>query len=180
MSQENQKKPQNDPQTEDRVNNAIRNACGRRFGVLDQGFLCQSLSILNPHSPICVSCTETLAKTVEIMRTKRVGCLVVTDQAGKLLGIFSERDLIMKVELDKPSRLNAPISEFMTPEPVSGTFDMTMAYALNLMSGGGFRHLPLVDNENLAVGIISVKDVVDYIVKTLVNDLLSFDIAGDS
>jgi CBS domain-containing protein len=64
----------------------------------------------------------------------------------------------------------------MTKDPIAQTPDITVAFALNLMSQGGFRHLPLVDERNIPVGILSVKDMMDFIVGSFVEGLLNFDI----
>ncbi len=158
----------------EKVNKAIREACSRRLGVIDHGFLCQSLGILNPHQPITVAPGDSLESVVSKLRSLKVGCVLIVDAAGKPQGIFSERDLTLKLGLNGAEHGSKPISEFMTAEPQTAFINDPIAYALNLMSAGGFRHLPIVDSDGLAVGIISVKDVVDFIVATLVDDVLSF------
>lgn len=157
------------------LNRAIRETCSRRLGVIDHGFLCQSIGVLNPHSPISVLQTDTLSEVVAKLRSMRVGCVLVLNEAGKLAGIFSERDLTLKVGLAGAENAAKPIAEFMTAEPQTAHVNDPIAYALNMMSSGGFRHLPIVDSEGVAIGIISVKDVVDFIVDALVEDVLSFD-----
>lgn len=157
------------------INKAIRETCSRRLGVIDHGFLCQSIGAVNPHSPISVSISDTLKEVVAKLRSMKVGCVLVLDQAGKLAGIFSERDLTLKVGLSGNEHANKAISEFMTAGPQTAHINDPIAYALNLMSAGGFRHLPIVDSDGNAVGIISVKDVVDFIVATLVEDVLNFE-----
>lgn len=59
--------------------------------------------------------------------------------------------------------------------PVTISPETTIAYALNLMSHGGFRHLPVVDEQGLAIGVISVRDILDRISELLVQDLMSFE-----
>jgi predicted transcriptional regulator len=60
------------------------------------------------------------------------------------------------------------VKEFMTPDPISERADVSLAFALNLMSNGGFRHIPIVDQDKMPIGVVSVKDVVDHIVRTMV------------
>ena len=103
------------------------------------------------------------------MREHRVGCVLVVEDA-RLVGILTERDLLLKLEqggLDQPLRL------LMTPEPEVLKADDPIVYALNKMSVGGFRHVPLVDAERRPVGVISVKDIVDYICDFFPNDVLT-------
>ena len=155
---------------------AVKYACDRRFGSLDQGFLCQSLSVLNPHAPICVSPRDSVREVLEIFRNNRVGCVLIKDDLRKLVGIFSERDLVLKVDLAQSSNLGRAVEEFMTREPATAGFDTTIAFALNLMSHGGFRHLPIVDSEGFPVGLVSIKDVVDHLVESFLKDLLDFEL----
>ena len=61
----------------------------------------------------------------------------------------------------------------MTPDPEVLTPDAPIVYALNKMSVGGFRHVPLVDELQRPVGIVSVKDIIDYIVDFFPNDVLT-------
>jgi CBS domain-containing protein len=158
-----------------KINEAIRHACSRNFGVLDSAFLCQSVSVLEPGAPICVREECAVSEVLSIMRAHKKGCVLVTGAGKKLTGIFSERDVLLKIVEESNGSGARPIRELMTRDPIAQPPDITIAFALNLMSQGGFRHLPLVDGEGSPIGIISVKDVVDYIVSTLVDDLLNFE-----
>jgi CBS domain-containing protein len=165
-------------ENEEQIHSAIRNACSTSFGVLDSNFLCQSLGILPSVKPICVLAADSVESVVNSLKTQRVGCVLVVDQKGKLEGIFSERDYILKVYGSGKNEATEPISTFMTKDPVTVEPTVTMAFALNLMSQGGFRHLPVTDKDLFPVGIISVKNIVDYIVDTFIEDVLNFDLGG--
>lgn len=156
------------------IESALGRGCNRQFGALDQRYLCQSIGTLNPPEPLTVTSTTTLDKVLGILQHHKIGCVVVVDESGKLTGIFSERDWILKVAELKTDIHSIPVSEVMTPEPVSEAMETTIAFALSLMSQGGFRHLPIVDDDNTPVGIISVKDVVDHMVTTCLQELLEF------
>jgi CBS domain-containing protein len=159
---------------QDKVSEAIRLMCQTNLGVMDKGFLCQSLSVLEPRVPACVGEKTAVEDVLMLLRAKKMGCVVVTDEAGKVSGIFSERDFLLKIASEFSVLKGRPIEEFMTRDPITQPPDGTVAYALNLMSQGGFRHIPIVDAENMPLGIISVKDVVDYIVESFTTDLLNF------
>jgi CBS domain-containing protein len=157
------------------IRSAIKNYCKTQFGVLDSNFLCQSISALNPKTPITVTPETSLADVISKLQNCKIGGVLVVDNHGKLLGIFTERDCVQKVLGRSIDLSSTKVSEFMTKEPVSQPPDITTAYALNLMSHGGFRHLPIVDQDNVPIGVISVKDVLDYIVDRLFDDLLEFE-----
>lgn len=154
---------------------SINLACQSKFGVLESEFLCGSVSLLGPAVPICVLPTTLLGEVVAIFRKEKIGCVLVTDAKGVLVGIFSERDLVMKVDFGSKEILNRPIEELMTREPVSEPPTIAVAYALSLMSQGGFRHLPLVDEARKPVGIVSVKNLVDWLAAKTFDDLMKFE-----
>ena len=103
------------------------------------------------------------------MREHRIGCVLVV-QDERLVGIITERDLLLKLD---GTNLDRPIGDLMTPDPEVLTPDAPIVYALNKMSVGGFRHVPLVDELQRPVGIVSVKDIIDYIVDFFPNDVLT-------
>jgi signal-transduction protein with cAMP-binding, CBS, and nucleotidyltransferase domain len=164
-----------DPKSGHGMGDAIRIACNRQLGVLDSHFMCTSVGTIPCKAAVTVSPSETVDSVVSALRTNKTGCVVVVDDSGITQGIFSERDFILKVSEDYHSRAKQPICEFMTKEPMTVTPDVTLAYALNLMSQGGFRHLPVVDGAGRPSGVLSVKDVIDLIVSQFVEDALALE-----
>lgn len=161
---------------ENEISQALRYSCDRKFGVIEGNFLCKSVSTLQPKEPICVLEEEPIEQVIKKLQKQKIGCVLVTNKAGKLSGIFSERDCLLKVFGSTLDLKATPVSKIMTPDPVAQPADALLGYVLNLMCQGGFRHIPIIDAENRPVGIISVKDVADYIVKTMVDDLLNFEV----
>ena len=130
--------------------------------VLDDRALREPISILQPPVPVCAEVGTKVGDVVRRMQEHRIGCVLVVAQ-GKIAGIFTERDLLLKV-IGAPYDLEqTPVEEFMTNAPEAMRLIDTIAYALNKMSLGGFRHIPIVDDNGRPVGIVSVKDIVDYI-----------------
>ena len=129
--------------------------------------LSDSIGSIGLKTPIVVGPKTNLKECVAILQKHRMGSLLITDDDGKLIGIFTERDCILKV-MDKVESLSAAmVEDFMTKDPVRESPEASIAFALNLMSHGGFRHVPIVDQDDIPIGIISVKDVVDHIVKCM-------------
>ncbi len=106
---------------------------------------------------------ETIGTALERMRSRRCGCALVC-AAGKLLGIFTERDVLVRV-LAKGTALAEPIRSVMTPDPVVVHPEDSVAQVIRRMHTGGYRHLPLVDQEGVVLGVVSVKAVVCYLVE---------------
>src|SRR5262249_43496023 len=137
--------------------------------VLDQRMIREPIRLLDPRRPLALAPSASVREAIRIMREHRIGCVLVVEEE-RLVGIITERDLLLK--LDGPN-LERPIEAFMTPDPETLTLNTPIVYALNKMSVGGFRHVPLVDDEKHPVGIVSVKDIIDYIVDFFPNDVLT-------
>ncbi len=158
----------------EQMSEALRMVCEHQYGVVDSNFLCRPVSTLDPSEPLTVSKDALVDEVMLLLKNNRVGCVLVVDDAEKLVGIFSERDFVIKV-YGTEGEHETPISKHMTPNPITVAPDETVAYALNLMSQGGFRHLPLVDDQNYPIGIVSVKDAIDQISSSFLDDLLEFE-----
>lgn len=127
--------------------------------VIDQQTLRQPIRALSPRPPLATTAGAPLREAVRMMRDHRVGCVLVVAGA-RLVGIITERDLLLKLE---DTDLSRPVGDLMTPDPEVLSPDDPIAYALNRMAEGGFRHIPLVDAEGRPTGIVSVRDVVNYL-----------------
>ena len=96
-----------------------------------------------------------LVEAARRMHDRRVGAVVVTE-GGRLVGIVSERDVLRAVAT---GRLDAPVRDLMTRAPETVGPDETAGHAGVLMIHGGFRHLPVVDGDDV-VGMLSIRDLV--------------------
>jgi CBS domain-containing protein len=123
-----------------------------------------SVSLLQPKKPITLRPTVTVREAIKTMLDRDVGALLVVDDGGKLLGIFSERDLLTRVAGLTPSYAELPVGQFMTPNPETAAPSDTVAFALHKMDVGGYRHLPIVEN-GVPVGVISVRDMLRFITR---------------
>lgn len=119
---------------------------------------------LHPRAPITVRPTETIHTVMQIMLEHDLGSVLVVDQQGRLLGIFSERDLLAKVAGLHAHYAELPVAQFMTPHPETVTIDDTLAFAVHKMDIGGYRHLPVM-GEGKPVGVISVRDLLRHITR---------------
>jgi CBS domain-containing protein len=122
-----------------------------------------SVSRLHPTPPLQVGPQQTVAQAIGVMRQGGVGCVLVCD-ANKLVGIFTERDLLRRaLAAGKP--LTIPVAECMTPDPVVVHPKDSISTAVRRMEEGGYRHLPVVNDKGTAVGVLSVKRIVHYLVE---------------
>jgi CBS domain-containing protein len=100
-----------------------------------------------------------LKEAANSMYEKRVGSVVVVDEAGKPVGIVTERDLVYACA--KGLSADTPIWMVMTENPITIGEDALLLDAVEKMRSLNVRHLPVVDKEGKLVGIISVRDVLD-------------------
>jgi signal-transduction protein with cAMP-binding, CBS, and nucleotidyltransferase domain len=122
-----------------------------------------SVSRLLPTPAQVVESWRTVADAVEHMRKENVGCLLICRE-GCLVGVFTERDLMCRV-LGVAKPLTVAIFEVMTPNPVTVHSKDSIRTAIKKMQQGGYRHLPVIDEENRPVGVLSVKRLVRYLVE---------------
>lgn len=121
---------------------------------------------------VAVRPEASIGQVARIMKEHRVGCVLVED-SGKLIGIFTERDILTKLVGTGYDPATARVEDAMTRDPETLTPEDPIAFALQRMSVGGFRHVPLVGAEGRPVGILSVKDIVDYLAEHFPAEILN-------
>lgn len=102
--------------------------------------------------------TESLAGALKIMRDAKIGCLVVTGTDGTPVGIFTERDLLIKMAEVGHAIVSMTMAELMSKPLTIISPDATIWDAVTLMGRAGIRRLPVVENGRL-VGILTERDV---------------------
>ena len=102
---------------------------------------------------------RTLAEAAHVLAERRIGAAVVTGADGTVLGILSERDIVRALAETGPDALNEPVSRRMTAKVMTCNEAMGIEAAMEMMTSGKFRHLPVVHDGRLS-GIISIGDVV--------------------
>ncbi len=130
---------------------------------LSRNLRVDSISRLGPTPARQLEANATVADAVARMRQERVGCLLVCDQ-GPLVGVFTERDLMLRV-LGGGGGLHDPLARHMTSNPVTVELKDSIHTAIERMELGGYRHLPVVDEELCPVGILSIKRIIHYLVE---------------
>jgi len=135
---------------------------GQQVGL---GILDATIRDLEPRSAVTVRPDATIKRAIDLMLARNVGAVVV-ERDGKAAGIFTERDVMRRVAA-AGTALDRPVSEVMTPDPETLGLDDGIAFALNRMSVGGYRHLPIVDDSGRATAVLSLRNVVNYIVSLL-------------
>lgn len=118
------------------------------------------LAALRPRRPDVVSPETPAAEAIELMRGAKVDCVLVAEN-GRLVGIFTERDAMLK--LAGRSLRGVRVGDAMTGDPVMLRAADTVAVAIHTMALGGFRHIPVVDDNGAPDGIVSAADVFRHV-----------------
>ncbi|HEY6394094.1 MAG TPA: CBS domain-containing protein, partial [Candidatus Binataceae bacterium] len=120
------------------------------------------LSDVATHPALFLESSTTVSEAINRMREHRRGCALVVED-GLLVGIFTERDVLMRIAGRSINVEESRIDSFMTRDPVTLPPDSSVAFALNLMALEGFRHIPLVDDSGRPLGVVSMRNLIEYL-----------------
>ena len=101
-----------------------------------------------------------ISDAVRELSRRRIGALVVSRGGGEIAGIISERDVVRRLGEEGPGVLTRSVSDLMTSKVETCTVDDTAFDLLDRMTGGRFRHMPVVGADGRITGILSIGDVV--------------------
>jgi CBS domain-containing protein len=113
--------------------------------------------LVRRHDPVTLGPEATVQEACRVMRTQRIGCVLVTDAERRMLGIFTGRDAICRIGAECLPPARTRLADAMTPRPVTLPPGASALDALRLMQDGGFRHLPVVE-QGRVVGVVSRGD----------------------
>ena len=122
--------------------------------------------------PLIIELGTSLENVLENMQKTKNNC-VLTLSNEKLNGILTERDILLKVTGKGYDHQLTTIDEFITLNPEYVIPEDPLAYALNKMYVGGFRNVPVVNDEMYPIGIISISDIISTIADYFHNEIIN-------
>ena len=143
---------------------------------LDGAFWREPLSAIPARPLLICHAGATVRAAMQLMQKEHRGYVVVTEDGTartRLTGIFTERDVLLRVIDGGRNPAEMRLGDVMTRDPETLPFDARIAWALNVMSIGGFRHVPVVDREGRPTAVIAVRDVVDLLVESFPAEILN-------
>ena len=144
--------------------------------VFDTELLRAPVTALRMHKPILLAEHHTATEAMRAMKGESCGEVLITEDgtAGtKLTGIFTERDVLFKIVDGGRNPATLALGEVMTREVASLKDTDPVSEVLLMMSVGGFRHVPVVDDAMRPLFVVSVKDVVQFFVSTFSREILN-------
>jgi len=132
---------------------------------LGEAILDAPISALEPRPAVSIPESTSVRDAVRLMLDRQIGAVLVV-RDGRAVGIFTERDVLKRVALSGIDQ-GRPVGELMTPDPETLGPDDGIAFALNRMILGGYRHIPIVDDAGAPLAVLSLREVVAFIVSLL-------------
>lgn len=142
----------------------------------DARLLEEPLSVLPCRPPLVFPPSTTVADAMHAMQDEHRGGIVVTEDGTtgtRLLGIFTERDVLLRIINRGRNPATLALEEVMTKDPECLPLEANIAWVLNKMSVGGFRHVPVVDEQGRPALLVSVRDVVEFLVEMFPRHVLT-------
>lgn len=103
---------------------------------------------------------DSVKDLMQRLTTHRIGALVVSEDGQSVLGMASERDVVNRLVADGPAILDSPVSAIMTTTITCTPVTATTADLMELMTNSRIRHVPVLDDDENLIGLVSIGDVV--------------------
>lgn len=121
--------------------------------------------------PPCVAPDTSLREALALVRKAAVEALLVVE-GGKLVGVLTERDVLMKV-VARGVDYGRPVRDFMTTNPAVLTPDRPVTEAVALLNREQYPHLPIVDEKSAPVALLRMRDIIEYFAEAFPEEVLN-------
>jgi CBS domain-containing protein len=132
----------------------------------------QPLAKVPRRETLLVASSEPVGEVITKMNESGHGCALVME-GDRLVGIFTERDVLKKMAGRGMDASKVVVQELMSRDPHTLPEDASVAFALNRMSVEGYRHIPLVDDDGSPVGVVGMRDIINWMVELYPNRVLN-------
>lgn len=127
---------------------------------------------LAPRPHATVEAGDAMWKVVEAMKAKGRGAVLIEEE-GALVGIFTERDLVSRIDHTDALWSHVIVRDVMTPHPTVARRGDSLAEALRLLVQGRRRHLPIVDDKGKVLGLLSIRDILSYVASKFPEEMMN-------
>lgn len=142
----------------------------------DAAFLKEPLTLVPTRPPLVFDARESLKTAMQAMQQRHRGAILITEDGtlrSPLTGIFTERDILIRVIDSGNNPADVCLGDVMTPDPESLPFDARIAWALHMMAVGGYRHVPVTDRNGWPTAVLAVRDIVEFLVESFPAEILN-------
>ena len=121
---------------------------------------------------ILINEDASIESVIKSMQTSHSSCIIIVKN-NIISGIFTERDIVTKIVARNVDHKNEKICDYMTNNPEILQSDDSIAFALNKMTDGGFRHVPIVHSKSKDIFVISMQDIINSIGNYYFDDIIN-------
>jgi CBS domain-containing protein len=137
------------------------------------GLIDEKLKVLSRREPLAVRPGTSLQTCLDLIRqTGMADSVFVTDEAGHLLGVLTERDIFARL-VGPTADLAQPVEALMIDHPFTLHLDEPIGHAVELMQTGRYRNVPLIDDDSVLVGVVRPVDILKYLAEAFPEELLN-------
>ncbi len=140
--------------------------------VLDATTFQTPIKNLRVRKPFTLSIERSAQDALVMMQQQQTSCILITERE-KLSGIVTERDIVRKGLASDKGLSEIPLSEIMSKDPQAFQPEDSIAFVLNAMHTGGYRHVPVVDEQYHPIATVSVRDLVAFIVDNFTDEVVN-------
>lgn len=134
------------------------------LGELERAFAEDTVAEIQSHPYFEIRPSAPIRQAVQLLDGSKASCLLVVDE-GRLVGVFTERDVLERVAEQFPKLAGHPVSEVMTTNPTVVYETDPAAAALAAIAVAGYRHVPVLGIDSRVIGVVSPRRVFDFITK---------------
>ena len=132
------------------------------------------LELCDPE-PAAVLLDASIADAIRMMLSRHVGAVGVVDAEGRVAGIFTERDVLMRLSLSGCDPNKTPVRDMMTTPVEMATLSTGPGEAMATMVERHYRHLPVADDNGKLLGILSIRNLLEWRIDDLTQELDSLE-----
>jgi CBS domain-containing protein len=137
------------------------------------GLIDEKLKALSGREPLTVRPGTSLSACLDLIRETGIADSVfVTDEAGRLRGVLTERDIFARL-IGPDIDLSQPVERVMVDHPFTLHLDEPIRHAVDLMQTGRYRNVPLIDDDGVLVGVVRPVDILKYLAEAFPEELLN-------
>lgn len=143
---------------------------------LDGSVWKEPITVVPTRALLVCSPTTSVREAMQAMQQRHRGYILVTEDGSArspLVGIFTERDILLRVIESRRDPAEVGITEVMTRDPEALPVDARLAWALNMMAIGGYRHVPVVDRNGWPTAVLAVRDIVEFLAESFPAEILN-------
>ncbi len=118
-------------------------------------------------NPVTISCSATVYEGIKLMANKNIASLIVVDDSGRVLGIVTAKDIVIKVLAKNLDPRAVTMSDIISTPVTIVEPETPLKTIVNMMVGTGHGHIPVVDKSGKPIGIVTVDDVLKLLPELL-------------